>query len=157
MRERGFFAARQHSAKAPCTLCRIHCCTHGSLHLDTLQRHPASRYSATAPCTSVLCSGTLHLLQDPSLHPRLLHREIGGSRQLSSLKLEIRESTSIAAHTALCSGTLHPLQNLRLHLLPCLPSNSVVQSCGPEQQVKSFPPSASKDFCPKLFYPKTFA
>ncbi len=101
-------SARQHSAEAPCTLCRIHCCTQGSLHFGTLQRYPAPRYSAAASCTSVLCSGTLHLgtrqwHPTPSAwfiaHPRRLHREIvGGSRQLSSLKFgNEKESASIAA------------------------------------------------------------
>ncbi len=46
--------------------------------------------------------------------------------------------TTIAARTvlctaALCSCTLHPLQNPPLHLLPCVPSNTVVKSCGSEQ------------------------
>ncbi len=46
------YSARQHSAEAPCTLCRIRYCTHGSLHLGTLQRHlaPSAEFIA-APAT----------------------------------------------------------------------------------------------------------
>ncbi len=41
---------QQHSAKAPCILCSIFCCTHDSLYLGTLQRHPApSAGSIAAP------------------------------------------------------------------------------------------------------------
>ncbi len=52
---------------------RIFRCTHGSIQ----QKHRTL-------CRIHRCTlGTLHLLQDPSLHPRRLHREIGGSRQLN--------------------------------------------------------------------------
>ncbi len=54
MQQRRFFAARMalctDSAEALCTLCRVHCCACGSLHLGTLQRHLASSArSITAP------------------------------------------------------------------------------------------------------------
>ncbi len=75
MLERKFFAA----------------CT-SFLHDSIQQKHRApsagSIVAHTLPCTTVFCSGTLHFLQDPSLHPWRLHREVGGSRQLSSLKFE---------------------------------------------------------------------
>ncbi len=96
---------------------QIFCCSHSTRHGSIQQKHPApfagSVVAHTAPCTSVFCSRTLQLLQDPSLHSqsRRLRREISGSRQLSSLKFgNEREYIHCCTYDALHRGTLqrHP-------------------------------------------------
>ncbi len=69
------------------TRARIFHCTLGSIQHKYSAPSAGFIVAHTAPCTSVLCSGTLHFLQNPSQHPRRLFREISGSRQLSSLQL----------------------------------------------------------------------
>ncbi len=80
--------------------------------------HPLSIAVRTALCTAALCSGTLYLLQDPSLHPRRLYREMGSPQQLSSLKFRNeRGYIHCCTYGALYRGTLQraPSTLCRIH------------------------------------------
>ncbi len=89
-------SARQYSAEASCTISRIHCYIHSSLHLGTLQRHPApSAGSIAAPA------------------PR--NRRV---TLAEFIKIYKWERTFIAARTALCTyGTL-PRHSARTAFCP---------------------------------------